>query len=196
MRNVSCDDQGANITPFDWPFRSRRQVLLFPTNASDELTPPIHRAPPGPRAGCSPTGGVHMHAFVPGARITPGFDAVIEYFDASAVVHTRSSSRRTPDPLFAGLFRNRFPPRLLTGMTLRRFGLSACTANPEDLPPSLAEHDLRGRSSTSPPLPFQDTHSLNLLAVHPVHGAVGAGAAPESARVRPWADDARRLRRS
>ena len=38
-------------------------------------------------------------------------------FDASAVVHTRSSSRRIPDPLTAGLFRSRFPPRLLTGMT-------------------------------------------------------------------------------
>ena len=35
-------------------------------------------------------------------------------FDASAVVHTRSSSRRTPDPLTAGLFPQRSPPRLLT----------------------------------------------------------------------------------
>ena len=39
------------------------------------------------------------------------------YFDASAVVHTCSSSRRIPDPLVAGLFRNRSPPRLLTGDT-------------------------------------------------------------------------------
>jgi hypothetical protein len=46
----------------------------------------------------------------------------------------RSSSRRVPDPLTAGLSRSRFPPRLLTDMTLRRFGNSACTANPEDLP--------------------------------------------------------------
>jgi len=36
-------------------------------------------------------------------------------------------------PADSGLFRSRFPPRLLTGMTLRRFGLSACTANPEGL---------------------------------------------------------------
>jgi hypothetical protein len=35
--------------------------------------------------------------------------------DASAVVHARSSSRRTPDPLIAGLFPQRSPPRLLTG---------------------------------------------------------------------------------
>ena len=52
---------------------------------------------------------------------------------ASAEVHTCSSSRRSPRPLKSGLFRSRFPPRLLTGMTLRRFGLSACTANPEGL---------------------------------------------------------------
>jgi len=45
-----------------------------------------------------------------------------------------------PDPLIAGLLRSRFPPRLLTGMTLRWFGISACTANPEGLPPSLAQH--------------------------------------------------------
>ena len=60
-------------------------------------------------------------------------------------------------PADSGLFRSRFPPRLLTGMTLRRFGLSACTANPEGLPPSLAQHGLGQRSSTSSPLSFQDT---------------------------------------
>jgi len=52
-----------------------------------------------------------------------------------------------------------FPPRLLTDMTLRRFGLSACTANPEDLPPSLAQHGSCWRPSTSPPLSFQDTRA-------------------------------------
>jgi hypothetical protein len=61
-------------------------------------------------------------------------------FDASAVVHTCSSSRRSPDPLVAGLLRSRFPPRILTGMTLRWFGISACSANPEGQPPSLARH--------------------------------------------------------
>src|ERR1700722_19976944 len=49
-----------------------------------------------------------------------------------------------------------FPPRLLTDMSLRRFGISACTANPKDLPPSLAQHGSCWRSSTSSPLPFQD----------------------------------------
>src|ERR1022692_1582127 len=42
-------------------------------------------------------------------------------------------------------------------MTLRRFGISACTANPEDLPPSLVEHVSFWRSSTSSSLHFQDT---------------------------------------
>jgi hypothetical protein len=32
---------------------SGRQVLLFHASAYDELTPPIHRAPPGPQAGRS-----------------------------------------------------------------------------------------------------------------------------------------------
>src|ERR1039458_5210797 len=59
----------------------------------------------------------------------------------------------------ASLFRSRFPPRLLTDMTLRRFGISACTANPEDLPPSLAQHGSYWRLSTSSSRSFQDTHS-------------------------------------
>src|SRR5450759_4264808 len=85
-----------------------------------------------------------------------------EPFDASAVVHSCSSSRCLPDPLIADRFRSRFPPRLLTGMTLRRFGISACTAIPEDLPPSLAQHGSCSRSSTSSSLSFQDTHRIRL----------------------------------
>ena len=134
------------------------QVLLFPASACDELTPPSHRAPPGQRAGCllatAPPCG---RGVVPGQPSGPGFDAITKRFDASSVVHSRSSSRRVPDPLIAGLFRSRFPPRLLTGMTLRWFGISACTANPEDLPPSLAQHGPCRRSSTPSPHSFQDT---------------------------------------
>ena len=96
-------------------------------------------------------------AAVPGPRTDPGFDANAISYDASAVVHTRSSSRRSPDPLIAGLLRSRFPPRLLTGMTLRWFGISACTANPEGQPPSLAQHGWCWRPSTSSSLSFQDT---------------------------------------
>jgi hypothetical protein len=82
---------------------------------------------------------------------------------ASAVVYTCSSSRRSPAPLIAGLFPSRFPPRLLTGMTLRQFGISACTANPEGQPPSLAQHGSCCRSSTSTSLPFQDTPAQLLV---------------------------------
>ena len=91
-----------------------------------------------------------------GRRAGLGFDVIVHIHDASAVVYACSSSRRLPDPLLASLLRSRFPPRLLTDMTLRWFGISACTANPEGLPPSLAQHGSRWRSSTSSSLPFQD----------------------------------------
>jgi len=100
-------------------------------------------------------------AFVPGLNTHPGFDAVVQDFDASAVVHTCSSSHRSPDPLTAGLFPSRFPPRLLTDMTLRRFGLSARTANPEDLPPSLAQHGfMLATFYIAPTLPSGHTCSI------------------------------------
>src|SRR5664280_1950850 len=155
---LPLDDQGVNITHFDWPFVSRRQVLLFHTSACNELTPPLHRAPPGPHTGSSLAEDVALgHAFVPGSECSPGFDAVVIYFDASAVVQPCSSSPCVPDPLVAGLFPTRFPPRLLTDMTLRWFGPFACTQSPEDLPPSLAQHGSCWRSSTSSSLSFQDT---------------------------------------
>jgi hypothetical protein len=66
-------------------------------------------------AGRSPVEGApEKHAFVPDPPTRSGFDAVIVSFDASAVVHTRSSSHRTPAPLPAGLLPQRSPPRLLT----------------------------------------------------------------------------------
>ena len=87
---------------------SGRQVLLFHASAHDELTPPIHRAPPGPHAGSSlAPGPPEGRALVPRPPTCPGFDAIMVSFDASAVVHTRSSSRRIPNP-------QRSPPRLLT----------------------------------------------------------------------------------
>ena len=161
-RGSPSRNQGTPSVHFDWSSVSGRQVLLFRASACDELTPPIHRAPPGRPTGPSP--GRHAAAcLLPGSRICPGFDAVVESFDASAVVRTCSSSRRSPDPLLAGLFRSRFPPRLLTGMTLRWFGLPTCSASPEGLPPSLAQHGSCWRPSTSPSLPFQDAHPLSLL---------------------------------
>ena len=45
--------QQAKFGHSGWPPVSGRQVLLFHASACDELTPPLHRAPPGPHAGRS-----------------------------------------------------------------------------------------------------------------------------------------------
>ena len=47
------------------PSLSGRQVLLFHASACDELTPPIHRAPPGPHTGSSPTEGPPQASLCP-----------------------------------------------------------------------------------------------------------------------------------
>jgi hypothetical protein len=128
---LPLDDQGADLTHFDWPFVSRRQILLFRARACNELTPPLHRTPPGPRAGSSLAPDTPKDVSLSrGRRAGLGFDVIVHIHDASAVVHTRSSSRHSPDPLVAGLLRSRFPPRLLTDMTLRRFGISAVHGEP------------------------------------------------------------------
>ena len=96
--------------PSTWSSVSRRQVLLFRSSACDELTPPQHRTPPGQHAGRPLAQGTPpWRAFVPGLNTDPGCDAVVQDFDASAVVHSRSSSRRSPDPLVAGLFPQSLP---------------------------------------------------------------------------------------
>ena len=46
----------------------------------------------------------HGCAFVPGGLCSPGFGAIVLPHDASAVVHTCSSSRRTPEPAGSGSF--------------------------------------------------------------------------------------------
>jgi len=104
------------LAPLTRPLLSGRQVLLFHASARDELTPPLHRAPPGQHAGHPLTESTPARrAFVPEAMRPSGFDAIVPPIDASAVVHARSSSRHAPDPLTAGLFPQRSPPRLLTG---------------------------------------------------------------------------------
>ena len=113
----------ARAAPVTRPPLSGRQVLLFHASACDELTPPLHRAPPGQQAGSPLAEGTPpRRAFVPGVLRSPGFDAIVPPIDASAVVHARSSSRRTPDPLTAGLFLQRSPPRLLTGAACSGLG--------------------------------------------------------------------------
>lgn len=95
----------------------RRQVLLFHASAYDELTPPIHRTPPGQHAGRLLAHSTPPRSGAPSSQghlTTPVSMPSFYSFDASAVVHTRSSSRRPPDPLIAGLLPQRSPPRLLT----------------------------------------------------------------------------------
>ena len=113
----------ARAAPVTRPPLSGRQVLLFHASACNELTPPLHRAPPGQQAGSPLTEGTPpRRAFVPGVLRSPGFDAIVPPIDASAVVHARSSSHRIPDPLTAGLFLQRSPPRLLTGAACSGLG--------------------------------------------------------------------------
>jgi hypothetical protein len=77
-------DQGANNTHFDWPTTSGRLVLLFHISACDELTPPLHRAPPGQHAGRRlATGAPSRHALVTGTMRLPAFGTIVSAFDAS-----------------------------------------------------------------------------------------------------------------
>ena len=96
------------------PSLSGRQVLLFCASACDELTPPIHRTPPGPHTGSSPTEDPPQRAFVPGPPTDPSFDAIVISFRCVSTgshmfvfsSHTRpATARRQPQ---------RSPPRLLT----------------------------------------------------------------------------------
>ena len=56
-----------------WPPLSGRQVLLFRASARDELTPPLHRAPPGQHAGHPLAEGTQP------ARLCPGSSAPLRF---------------------------------------------------------------------------------------------------------------------
>src|SRR5260370_25569658 len=155
-----------------WPPVSRRQVLQFRASACDELTPPLHRAPPGPRAGSSLAEGPPA-----GAPLSRGrdpilsFDAICMSFDASAVVRTCSSSRRSPHPVSPGLFPERSPPRLFTSAASGGLGSPPARRARRAKPPSLAQHGSCWRPSTSPPLAFLDTRTPGHIApMTPVNG--------------------------
>ena len=140
------------------PSLSRRQVLLFHASACDELTPPIHRAPPGPHTASSPTEGPPQRAFVPGPPTDPSFDAIVVSFRCVSnrshmfvfSSHTRPAHSETSTATLT--------TPALDRRSLRWFAISACTATPQDLPPSLAQHRSCRRSSTSSSLPFR-THA-------------------------------------
>ena len=139
------------------PSLSGRQVLLFHASACDELTPPIHRTPPGPHTGSSPTEGPPRRAFVPGPPTDPSFDAIVISFRCvSSGSHMFVFSSHTR-PAHSETSTAALTTPALDRRSLRWFGISACTATPEDLPPSLAQHGSCRRSSTSSSLPFR-TH--------------------------------------
>ena len=140
-----------------WPSLSGRQVLLFHASACDELTPPIHRAPPGPHTGSSPTEDPPRRAFVLGSPTDPSFDAIVVSFRCvSSGSHMFVFSSHTR-PAHSETSTATLTTPALDRRSLRWFGISACTATPEDLPPSLAQHGSCRRSSTSSSLPFR-TH--------------------------------------
>ena len=154
--SAACGSPSRGQLP--WPSLSGRQVLLFHASACDELTPPRHRTPPGPHTGSSPTEDPPQRAFVPGPPTDPSFDAIVISFRCVSSgshmfvfsSHTRPAHNETSTAALT--------TPALDRRSLRWFGISACTATPEDLPPSLAQHGPCRRSSTSSPsLPFR-TH--------------------------------------
>src|SRR5260370_27591118 len=109
---------------------SGRQVLLFHASARDELTPPLHRTPPGQHAGSPATeDSPKRDAFVPGIMYVPGCDVTIGSFDASAVVHACSSSRRIPGPSQRAFSVTLTSPAL-NRRSVRGFGFSTCIGEP------------------------------------------------------------------
>ena len=153
--SAACGSPSRGQKP--WPSLSGRQVLLFHASACGELTPPIHRAPPGPHTDSSPTEGPPRRAFVPGPPTDPSFDAIVISFRCVSSgshmfvfsTHTRPAHSETSTAALT--------TPALDRRSLRWFAISACTATPEDLPPSLAQHGSCRRSSTSSSLPFR-TH--------------------------------------
>ncbi len=145
-------------SPMSWPSVSRHRFSSStpaPTTSSRHLNTEHHQSDTQAALWLHHTQSVALsrgYAPTPVAMLSL-------FYDASAVVQPCSSFRRIPDPLLASRFRDRFPPRHLTGMTPRRFGLPACTASPEDLPPSLAQHGSQKRPSTSLPFSFEDTRA-------------------------------------
>ncbi len=108
-----------------------------------------------------PTG----RAFVPGLTRDPGFDAVFAHFDASAVVCTCSSSRRTPDPLLAGLLPQR-SPRGLFGLTQLAVVWTLRLHGEPGGPTSITgtARSVACRPSTSKPPRFRDTPRIRAIS--------------------------------
>ena len=132
---------------------SGRQVLRS-VPAPDELTPPIHRAPPGPHTGSSPTEGPPRRPSSRDHPQIPGFDAIVISFHASAVVHACSSSHRTPAPLQRDVNRALTTPALERSLRWWSLRLSR---RPRRTTSITGTARIRRRSLSSSSLPFR-TH--------------------------------------
>ena len=97
------------------PSLSGRQVLLFRASACDELTPPIHRAPPGPHTGSSPTEGPPQASLCPETTHRSQFRCHRCFISMRQqwFTHVRLLIAH-PAPLTARRQPQRSPPRLLT----------------------------------------------------------------------------------
>ena len=103
--------QRGSLAPLTWPPISGRQVLLFHASAHDELTPPLHRAPPGQHAGHPLAEGTPARrAFVPGTLYLPGFGAIAPPGGTSCRLACRAAWARARRRRCVG--RRRWPPRL------------------------------------------------------------------------------------
>ena len=126
--SAACGSPSRGQKP--WPSLSGRQVLLFHASACDELTPPMHRAPPGPHTASSPTEDPPQRAFVPGPPTDPSFDAIVISFRCVSSgshmfvfsPHTRPAHRETSTAALT--------TPALDRRSLRWFAIPAPTANP------------------------------------------------------------------
>ena len=143
LEGLPLATRGGNLTHLDWPtvWGNRFSCSMPAPATSSRHLYTGHRQ--GGVQGC-PLAEGHASG-VPLSRgicATPVSMPLCSLSMRQQWYRTCSSSRRTPDPLLAGLFPQRSPRGLLTERSLRWFGLSTCPASPEGQPPSLAQHAL------------------------------------------------------
>ncbi len=127
----SCD-QGATITHFNWPTVPRRQVLLFHASPHDELTPPLHRAPPGQQAGSPLAEGTPIRArLCPGGSARPRFRCHRSTFRCVSGGSLPFVFSSHTWPAGSGPFPASPKTPALDRRPMRWFGAPACTAVPK-----------------------------------------------------------------
>jgi hypothetical protein len=130
-------------------------LVTFPVGAYAPAPPPYDRFPcsaPVPElrschlyAGHRLVGIQAPSRLLPGWICDPGFDVIVHDFDASAVVHSRSSPQLTPNAVSLRLSVS-LTTMALDHSRIRRFEASTCLAASEGLPPSRVQLSRRTRS--------------------------------------------------